>query len=132
MDAMQSFLTEEKQKEKKRRINRRSYLNRLELEGKLTKEKKIIKRRQKVCELMQKGKSKEEICKNLEISRATYYADKKAIETVKNAIGRVHKQPEGEDKEYAFKERLSEACGALKDTYADVTDTRYFNTGPPA
>lgn len=64
---------------RKKKSNRRAYLLRLEKEGKQTKAEAVKERRESIAVLMAEGKSKEDICAELEISARTYDRDKTAI-----------------------------------------------------
>lgn len=126
MAAMQSFPTEEKKKEKKRKQNRHTYLVRLERSGKDTKKQAIIERRKKIFELIQKGKKQAEICKILGISKSTYCADKKVIETVRNAIGKVRNTYTA-----ISQENISDFSAALQRVSMQEAEVQNLDTGPP-
>lgn len=70
-------------KELKRARNRRHYKKKLERTGDTTKQEKIKARRESIARLIGDGKTKEEICSELQISERTYYADKKYLQDEK-------------------------------------------------
>lgn len=70
----------EADKEATKARNRRNYEKRLEAAGEDTKQHKIAARREEVARLLSDGKSKTEICAELQISERTYYSDVKYIQ----------------------------------------------------
>ena len=70
----------EKTKRKKTR-NKKYYEDKLQEQGKLSKKDVIILRQQRIHALMLQGKERAEICRLLNISRATYFKDVKVIKT---------------------------------------------------
>lgn len=81
MKEMKTLISHAEKKQRKKERNFKYYEDKLKREGKLKKEDAIILRQQKMYELMLQGKSRIEICEILNISRATYFNDKKAIKT---------------------------------------------------
>ncbi len=59
----------------KKTSNRKAYLTRLKKEGKITKKELVTNRRKQISELLKQGMDRKEICRILEISRATYQRD---------------------------------------------------------
>ena len=135
MDVMLSIRSEDEKKEVRRRRNRNDYLNRLRNEGKDTKKQEIRKRRVKLLKLLGKGIGKEEICKTLGISRATYYADlkvvEKVLEVIKNARSGEKKKREKKEARESVMEGsilyLPEFCN----TKNPEVESRDCGTGPP-
>lgn len=60
--------------------NRRYYENKLEKAGESSKKNKIATRREEIARLIGDGKTKDEICAELQISERTYYSDVKFIQ----------------------------------------------------
>lgn len=60
--------------------NRRYYENKLEKAGESSKQNKIAVRREEIARLISDGKTKDEICVELQISERTYYSDVKFIQ----------------------------------------------------
>lgn len=81
MKHLNFFIGECEKKKRKQARNSRAYLASLKLAGKLTKQSQIMKRRKQVEALLRKGLAGEDICEKLQISRATFYSDKKAVES---------------------------------------------------
>lgn len=75
-------------KERIRAKNRRAYLKRLELEGKLTKKEALLRRRIEIKTMLDKGMKKDLICETLGISLKTFNRDKIVI-AAENIKGRV-------------------------------------------
>lgn len=67
----------------KKASNRKAYLTRLEKEGKTTKKELVTNRRKQISELLEQGMDRKEICRILNISRATYQRD---IAVIKPAV----------------------------------------------
>ena len=67
-------------KELRKARNARYYQNKLKKDGDISKQSKIVKRREEICRLISVGKNKAEICAELNISERTYYSDTKAIQ----------------------------------------------------
>ena len=65
---------------RKQERNRKAYLETLKKLGKCSKEEQIKQRRRMIEKLLRKGKTVQEICTKMNISRATFYADKHQIE----------------------------------------------------
>lgn len=80
MQGLSLFICANIRKKRKRERNRKAYLALLKRKGQLTIEDKIKLRRKRVYALLKKGRSCNEICQELNISRATFYADKQSIE----------------------------------------------------
>lgn len=80
MKDLSVFISPEESASRKRERNRKAYLSTLKKLGKLTKEAQIKQRQIKIYRLLKKGKTGVEICRQLNISRATFYADRHAIE----------------------------------------------------
>ena len=74
-----TLITKDYALSRKRERDRKSYLKKLEAQGKCTKKKAIEQRRSKIKELLSQNKSYEEVCNILSISRATFYRDLEAI-----------------------------------------------------
>lgn len=130
MDVMLSIRSEDEKKEVRRRRNRNDYLNRLKNEGKDTKKQEIRKRRVKLLKLLRKGIGKEEICKTLGISRATYYADLKVVEKVLEVIKKARSRGKEEACESVMEGSilfLPEFCN----TKNPEVESRDCGTGPP-
>jgi DNA invertase Pin-like site-specific DNA recombinase len=72
-------ISREEKIQRTRNRKRKAYLNLLAEKGKETKEVQIIRRRNKLRELLSLGMSQKEICQELSISRTTYYEDKRAL-----------------------------------------------------
>lgn len=80
MENLSIFINPQERNRRKRIRNKNAYLGTLKKLGKLTAEQKIKRRREKVYKLLKKGFCAQEICNQLNISRATFYADKQQIE----------------------------------------------------
>ena len=93
MKDMKSIISSEEKSKRKSLRDRKAYLKKLAEKGEQTKDYKIKKRLKAIYEFIEQGKTQKEICKELHISRSTYYADKKTLE------------------EYTY-EQLCEAVGA--------------------
>lgn len=74
------FVSGKERQKRKQTRNKKNYLDKLKKMGKLTKEEQIRRRRSKVYKLLKKNYTAEEICQEMNISRATFYADKQCIE----------------------------------------------------
>lgn len=79
MKELQSIISPGEKLQRKSARNRKTYLAKLCAAGKSTKDVQIKKRRASIYELICSGKSCEEICELLNISRRTFYNDKKVI-----------------------------------------------------
>lgn len=113
---MPSLAAKERQKEKKSKYNRRTYIKRLKNEGKDTKTVQIHARRKQVYKLLTHGYLPAEIAQCLGISRATCYADlkivKKVIKAMKTPLG--YQNPE--DFERLYQELFPEQENMIRDT----------------
>ena len=83
--------------EKKKYRNRIAYLDRLKEENKITKAEQIKQRRENILELISEGKSQIEICRILNISKSTFYEDKKALECTSNCDAFSQSNQESQD-----------------------------------
>lgn len=79
MKDMRTIISIQERNNRKKERNRKAYLERLKEQGKNTKEKAIKERQRAIYELLQAGKTEKEICKELNISRSTFYEDKKKL-----------------------------------------------------
>lgn len=79
MKELQSIISPGEKLQRKAVRNRKTYLAKLCAAGKSTKDVLIKKRRASIYDLICSGKSCEEICELLNISRRTFYNDKKVI-----------------------------------------------------
>lgn len=93
MKDMKSIMSTDEKVKRKALRDKKAYLKKLADMGEQTKEYKIKKRLKALYELIEQGKNQKEICKELNISRSTFYADKQTL------------------KEYTY-EQLCEAVGA--------------------
>lgn len=76
---MKSIISPAEKEKRRATRNREAYLRRLEEAGKDTKEVSILSRRKAVYKALKEGKTQAEICAQLNMSRSTFYEDKKAI-----------------------------------------------------
>lgn len=81
MGGMCTLISHAEKIERKRIRNKKYYADKLQEQGKLSKKDAIILRQQRIHALMLQGKERGEICKLLNISRATYFKDVKVIKT---------------------------------------------------
>lgn len=81
MGSMRTLINHAVKIERKKARDRRRYLAKLQNQGKLLKKDEVVLRQQSVYMLLQEGKDRYEICSILNISKSTYYNDKKVIET---------------------------------------------------
>lgn len=79
MREMRSIISRSEKAARKSLRNRKAYLSSLIAKGENTKAYKIKKRLMALYNLLKLGKSQKEICMELNISRATFYNDKKAL-----------------------------------------------------
>lgn len=80
MKDLKVFISLQEATQRKQNRNRIYYKKKLQHEQKRTKEEQVKIRRTEISKLLKKGYSAEDICRKLNISRATFFADKKAIE----------------------------------------------------
>lgn len=80
MKNMKSIISHAEKSKRKAERDRKAYLKKLAARGEETKEYKIKKRLKALYELLQQGKRQQEICAELNISRSTFYTDKKLLE----------------------------------------------------
>lgn len=80
MQGLNFFISAHEKKERKSERNKKAYLSFLAEKGERTKRTKITLRRIRIAKLLRKNKSCDVICRQLGISRATFYADKQLIE----------------------------------------------------
>jgi len=79
------------ERERKKKSNHRAYLKSLKKEGKETKNEIVKNRRETIQSLISEGKKQKDICRQLNISKATYYRDIAAINKtdIKHKVERV-------------------------------------------
>lgn len=80
MKEMRSIITSSEKSARKSVRDRKAYLKKLEAKGESTKEYKIKLRLKAIYELLEQGKTQREICAELNISKSTFYTDKKLME----------------------------------------------------
>lgn len=80
MKEMKSIITVDERKNRKVERDRKAYLKKLAEKGENTKDYKIKLRLKSTYELLELGKSQKEICDELNISKSTFYTDKKLME----------------------------------------------------
>lgn len=80
MKEMKSIITVDERKNRKAARDRKAYLKKLAKKGENTKDYKIKLRLKSIYELLELGKSQKEICDELNISKSTFYTDKKMME----------------------------------------------------
>lgn len=80
MKEMRSIITSCEKSARKSARDRKAYLKKLEAKGESTKEYKIKLRLKAIYELLEQGKTQREICAELNISKSTFYSDKKVME----------------------------------------------------
>lgn len=102
MKDMRSIISLEERTKRKAARDRKAYLRKLAEKGEQTKDYKIKARLKAVYELLEQGKSQSEICKELNISRSTFYSDKQQL------------------KEYTYEQ----LCDAVSDKVILTTDTK--------
>ena len=88
----------------KKTSNRKAYLTRLKKEGKITKKELVANRRKQISELLKQGMDRKEICRILEISRATYQRD---IAVVKATV-KPQERPVNEESTEEIKSNVEE------------------------
>ena len=79
MKDLKSIISHTVKMQRKALRDRKAYLNKLAEKGEHTKEYKIKRRLKALYELLEQGLTQKEICKELEISRSTFYTDKKEL-----------------------------------------------------
>lgn len=79
MKELRSIITCEEKATRKAARDRKAYLKKLALKGESTKEYKIKLRLKAIYELLLQGKTQKEICAELNISKSTFYTDKKMM-----------------------------------------------------
>ena len=79
MKDLKSIISHTVKMQRKALRDRKAYLNKLAKKGEHTKEYKIKRRLKALYELLEQGLTQKEICKELEISRSTFYTDKKEL-----------------------------------------------------
>lgn len=108
MKELSVFINSSERLRRKQERNRRAYLESLKKRGKVTKEMQIIQRRRKVYKLLRKGKTAPEVCQILNISRATFYADKQQIE--RYLAAEIEKQQHRMEKYEVICQSMKEKC----------------------
>lgn len=78
---LRSIVPKGMKKERRGQKNKKYYAGKLKREGRTTKKSQVEERRIKIAILLEQGKSEQEILEVLDISRRTYYNDKKIIGT---------------------------------------------------
>jgi hypothetical protein len=73
------YLNKDTKKERKQKQDKERYERRLKESDKKTKKEEIKNRREKIAEMLNRGRTKKEICEELQISKRTYDNDKIAI-----------------------------------------------------
>lgn len=117
-------------KERRKKNNRKAYLNKLEKEGKQTKAKDILERRKSIAILIVKGMDKKAICVKLEVSTRTYERDVKyindnnMIEEVKDSISKV----KSKSKNIGVAQSLQKVETPLFDVATNIKYTYYKRT----
>lgn len=81
MKGMRTLINHTEKLERKRSRNKKYYQAKLQEQGRLTKRDAVILRQQELYNLYFQGKDRFEICRLLNISKSTYYADLKVINT---------------------------------------------------
>lgn len=80
---LRSIVPKRMKKERRVQKNKKYYAGKLKREGRTTKKSQVEERRIKIAILLEQGKSEQEILEVLDISRRTYYNDKKVVGTEK-------------------------------------------------
>lgn len=106
MEKLSFFVDAAARKKRKKARNKKAYLVLLKKRGKITKSEHIKQRRKSIDKMLKKGLSCDEICKKLNISRATFYADKHCIECYLAAK---------EEKKQRRMEKYQEYCQTVQD-----------------
>lgn len=83
MKDMRSIISSNEKMKRKAARDRKAYLRKLAEKGEQTKEFKIKVRLKAIYELIEQGKSQSEICKELNISKSTFYSDKQQLKEYK-------------------------------------------------
>lgn len=111
MKEMRSIITSCEKSARKAARDRKAYLKKLEAKGESTKEYKIKLRLKAIYELLEQRKTQREICAELNISKSTFYSDKKVME------------------QYTYEQ----LCEAVQDNTIinQDTDETSFNSGSP-
>lgn len=79
MKDLRTIISNKEKLNRKKDRNRRNYLSKLKCDGKDTKDFAIRKRRIKEIQYMNEGKKVQEICSLLNISKSTFYEDRKVL-----------------------------------------------------
>lgn len=79
MKDLRTIISNKEKLNRKKDRNRRNYLSKLKCDGKDTKDVAIRKRRIKEIQYMNEGKKVQEICSLLNISKSTFYEDRKVL-----------------------------------------------------
>lgn len=127
-ESLRTIVSKKKKAARKKTRNRKAYLERLADQGKNTKEAQIKARHKAIQELLRKGKGPKEVCQELNISRATFYSDKKVIEC---SLGTNDIRPDNQYLEIPTKDRediagndcLENSALVLKDKVLSVSST---------
>ena len=90
MKDLRTIISNKEKLNRKKDRNRRNYLSKLKCDGKDTKDFAIRKRRIKEIQYMNEGKKVQEICSLLNISKSTFYEDRKVLSNFsKNEINEI-------------------------------------------
>ena len=82
MKDLRTIISNKEKLNRKKDRNRKNYLAKLKFDGKDTKEVEIKKRRIKEIQYINEGKKVQEICSLLNISKSTFYEDKKFLSSL--------------------------------------------------
>ena len=82
MKDLRTIISNKEKLNRKKDRNRKNYLSKLKFDGKDTKEVEIKKRRIKEVQYINEGKKVQEICSLLNISKSTFYEDRKFLSSL--------------------------------------------------
>ena len=119
MKELSIFIASGERARRKRERNKKAYLQTLKEEGKLTAEEKIRARRKKLAKMLLKGYCVHEICQKLNISRATFYADKKQIERILATKKEI--QEKRQEQYNRYRQTLEEKCLKISALVLDMS-----------
>lgn len=130
MQDLSVFVSGNERQKRKQTRNKQNYQNMLKRLGKITKEEQIKRRRSKVYKLLKKGYTSEEICLEMKISRATFYADKQCIE--RYFAAQKERQEKRENKYLEYCKKMEEKCLKFSAFVLDMSFRTWLCPAPAA